>query len=105
MPHSHSTAPGQAQLEAQLALMTTAIARCFEQADAPDHTEYRTQRRDEIENAVRLLSLSGNIGQALAKLKGEFRHQISVLRDPQPVADLTARLEPLLATPTPSPAK
>lgn len=93
MRHSQPL-PGQAQLEAQLALMTAAIARCFEQADAPDHTEFRTQRRDEIENAVRLLSLSGNIGQALAKLKGEFHHQINVLRELGGTA-----------LPTPSPAK
>lgn len=102
---------GEAELESQLALMTAAVARCFERMEGEDHTEYRTLRRDECGNAERLLALSAGIGLALAKIKGKFEHQINVLKGPAEHAapPLARALETALAesgpAPTPSPRK
>ncbi len=75
---------GQKELETQLAMITKALASCFAQAEAPDRTIYGTQRRDEFGFAERLLALSAALGQALARLKGEFHHEISVSRPTGP---------------------
>jgi hypothetical protein len=87
---------GESELEAQLALMTAAVARCFALAEGDDRTEYGTLRQDEYERAARLLALSGSLGAALAKIRGKFEHEIKVMRDAPPAT---------AATPTPLPTE
>ncbi len=100
-----SATRGEAELEAQLALMTAAIARCFERMEEEDRTEYGTLRRDECGNAERLLALSSGIGLALAKIKGKFEHQINVLRGPADAPPALARAQEgaLVEAPAPTP--
>jgi hypothetical protein len=98
----------EAEIVAQLGLMTAAIGRCFELSEAEDHTAYQNQRSYEIGHAARLISLTAEMGHALAKLRGKFEHQINVVRAPDAKREAARALtrvieaEPL---PTPSPKK
>ena len=68
-------------LEAELAVILTAVTDCFEVTKKVDFVrdEYGHRRAREIENAVTLLKVSGELGLAIAKIKGEYNHNINVL--------------------------
>ncbi len=97
---------GEAELEAQLALMTAAVARCFERSEGEDRSHYQTLRSDEIGNAARLISLSAEMGHALAKLRGKFEHEIKVVRAPDARTEAARALTQVIeAEPLPTPSK
>jgi len=98
----------EAEIEAQLGLMTAAIARCFERSEEEDLTAFQNMRSYEIGHAARLIALTAEMGQALAKLKGKFEHEIRVLRAPDARTEANRALTQVIeaeALPTPSPAK
>ena len=66
-------------LEAELAVTVQAVTDCFEVTKKVDFVrdEYGHRRAREIENAVTLLRVSGELG--LAKIRGEYNHNINVL--------------------------
>ena len=68
-------------LEAELAVTVQAVTDCFEVTKKVDFVrdEYGHRRAREIENAVTLLRVSGELGLAIAKIKGEYNHTINVL--------------------------
>jgi hypothetical protein len=69
----------------QIALCNGALADCFAQAKVPQpDDQYRHMRRAEFDNARTLLKQCARIGLAIAKIKGKFRHEISVSRTPPP---------------------
>lgn len=67
-------------LQDHLEIVTAALARCVREAEPDPNDEYGTRRNTELSNAAALLKASARLGFALAKLKGEFRHAISVSR-------------------------
>lgn len=96
------------EIEAQLGLMTAAIARCFERSEGEDRTTFQNLRSEEYGLASRLISLSAEMGHALAKLRGKFEHEIRVLRAPDARTEASRALTQVIeaeALPTPSPAK
>jgi hypothetical protein len=98
----------EAEIEAQLGLMTAAIARCFERSEGEDHTVFQNLRSEEVGHAARLISLSAEMGQALAKLRGKFEHEIKVVRAPDARSEANRALSQVIeaeALPTPSPRK
>ena len=98
----------EAEIEAQLGLMTAAIGRCFERSEGEDHTAYQTLRPYEIGHAARLISLTAEMGHALAKLRGKFEHQINVVRGPDAKREAARALTQVIeaeSLPTPSPKK
>jgi len=68
-------------LEAELAVTVQAVTDCFEVTKKVDFVrdEYGHRRAREIENAVTLLRVSGELGLAIAKIRGEYNHNINVL--------------------------
>ena len=68
-------------LEAELAETLKGITDCFAVTHKIDFVrdEYGHRRAREIENAVTLLRVSGELGLAIAKIKGEYNHNINVL--------------------------
>ncbi|HEY4123960.1 MAG TPA: hypothetical protein VGM36_05060 [Rhizomicrobium sp.] len=97
---------GEAELEAQLTLMTSAVARCFERSEGEDRTHFQSLRSDEIGNAARLIALSAEMGHALAKLRGKFEHEIRVVRGPDARAEAARALTQVIeAEPLPTPAR
>ena len=68
-------------LEAELAATVQAVTDCFEVTKKVDFVrdEYGHRRAREIENAVTLLRVSGELGLAIAKIKGEHNQNINVL--------------------------
>ena len=68
-------------LEAELAEALKGIADCFAVTKKVsfERDEYGHRRAREIENAVTLLRVSGELGIAIAKIKGEYNHNINVL--------------------------
>jgi len=68
-------------LEAELAEALKGVSDCWEVAHKIDFArdEYGHRRAREIENAVTLLRVSGELGLAIAKIKGEYNHNINVL--------------------------
>ena len=68
-------------LEAELAEALKGISDCLETTHKIDFArdEYGHRRAREIENAVTLLRVSGELGLAIAKIKGEYNHNINVL--------------------------
>lgn len=101
-------ARAEAEIVTQLGLLTAAIRRCFELADAEDHTPFQSQRSDEINHAARLISLTAEMGQALAKLRGRFEHQINVVRGPDARTEAARALSRVIeaeAIPTPASKK
>ncbi len=69
-------------LENALAEAGGAIADCFAvaKAVAPETDEYGHHRAREIENAAGLLKMTAEVGLALARIRGEFNHNITVTR-------------------------
>jgi hypothetical protein len=69
-------------LRDQLALCTQAVRECFEgvRAARRDHDKYGYARGAELNGAVAILDASAKVGAALARIKGEFRQNISVQR-------------------------
>jgi hypothetical protein len=95
----------EAEIVAQLGLMTAAIGRCFERSLGEDHTVFQNMRSEEIGHAARLISLSAQMGQALAKLRGKFEHQINVVRGPDARTEAARALTQVIEAeglPTPS---
>jgi hypothetical protein len=72
---------GLPTLEAELAETLDGIKECFAVTKKVnfDRDEYGHRRAREIENAVTLLRVSAEIGIAIAKIKGEYNHNINVL--------------------------
>jgi hypothetical protein len=68
-------------LEAELAETLKGVTDCFAVTQKIDFVrdEYGHRRAREIENAVTLLRVSGELGLAIAKIKGEYNHNINVL--------------------------
>ena len=68
-------------LEAELAEALKGVTDCFAVTQKIDfgRDEYGHRRAREIENAVTLLRVSGELGLAIAKIKGEYNHNINVL--------------------------
>jgi hypothetical protein len=69
-------------LEAELAETLQAIKDSFEDARTLDRRvdEFGHRRSSVVNDAVKLLTVSAEIGLAIAKIKGEFNQNISVLR-------------------------
>ncbi len=70
-----------ATLEAELAETLKGVADCFAMARelSQINDEYGHRRASEIGNAVTLLKVSAELGITIAKIKGEFNHNINVL--------------------------
>ncbi|HEY5346908.1 MAG TPA: hypothetical protein VIJ72_01855 [Rhizomicrobium sp.] len=68
-------------LQDHLAIISGALAQCVSEANPRTDDEYGHRRSGELAHAVSLLKASARLGLALAKLKGEFRHNIRVARD------------------------
>lgn len=68
-------------LEAELAETLQAIKDSFEDARALDRRvdEFGHRRSSVVNDAVKLLTVSAEIGLAIAKIKGEYNHNINVL--------------------------
>ena len=68
-------------LEAELAETLKGVTDCFAVTHKIDFVrdEYGHRRAREIENAVTLLKVSAEVGLAIAKIKGEYNHNIYVL--------------------------
>lgn len=68
-------------IEHQLSLITAALAECLKEGapDAEDETNYR--RCAELDQARKLARVSARLAEALARLNGQTRHNIHVLRD------------------------
>ncbi|HEY0282485.1 MAG TPA: hypothetical protein VGC27_07670 [Rhizomicrobium sp.] len=68
-------------LEAELAETLKGVTDCFAVTHKIDFNrdEYGHRRAREIENAVTLLKVSAEVGLAIAKIKGEYNHNINVL--------------------------
>ena len=68
-------------LEAELAEALKGVSDCLETTHKIDFArdEYGHRRAREIENAVTLLKVSADLGLAIAKIKGEYNHNINVL--------------------------
>jgi translation initiation factor 2 gamma subunit (eIF-2gamma) len=68
-------------LKAELAVILKGVTDCFEVTNKIDFVrdEYGHRRAREIENAVTLLKVSADLGLAIAKIKGEYNHNINVL--------------------------
>jgi hypothetical protein len=69
--------PEQA-LQDQLALLTATLAECLRQAKPGDGEDW--QREAELDQARKLARVSARLGEALARLRGETRHNIHVSR-------------------------
>jgi hypothetical protein len=65
--------PGEAELEKQLALMTGAIAGCFDQMGREDRTTFGDMRRQEGAIAADLLRLSRECCVALSKIRKRYQ--------------------------------
>jgi hypothetical protein len=75
----------EALLADQIALCNAALAECFAQAQVPRPNDtYGQTRQAEFRNARTLLKQCAQLGLAIAKIKGEFRHAISVSHIPSP---------------------
>lgn len=69
-------------LRDQLALCAPALRECFEgvRAARRGDDKYGYARGAELNGAVAILDASAKVGTALAKIKGEFRQNISIQR-------------------------
>lgn len=70
-----------ATLETELAVILQAVNDCFDVTHkiSFERDEYGHRRQREIGNAVSLLKVSTELGITIAKIKGEFNHNINVL--------------------------
>ena len=68
-------------LQDHLAIVSGALAECVREARPRQDDEFGERRSGELAHAVSLLKASARLGVALAKLKGEFQHNIKVARD------------------------
>ena len=68
-------------LEAELAETLKAVCDCFTVTRSVElaRDEYGHRRARELENAVSLLKASAELGLTIAKIKGEYNHNINVL--------------------------
>ena len=68
-------------LEAELGETLRAIADSFGEARTLDHRidEFGNRRSSVVNDAVKLLKVSAEIGLAIAKIRGEYNHNINVL--------------------------
>jgi|WetSurMetagenome_2_1015567.scaffolds.fasta_scaffold285670_2 hypothetical protein len=73
--------PAIALLEAELGETLNALSECFTLSRGfdPGGDQYGHRHAREIENAVSLLKASARLGLTIAKLKGEYNHNINVL--------------------------
>ncbi len=80
-------------LEAELAETLKGVADCFEHARdlCQLDDQYGHRRTSEIGNAVTLLKVSAELGITIAKIKGEFNHNINVLHGEMPPARQPAK--------------
>jgi hypothetical protein len=78
-----SVCRGQQLLEDTLAEVRQAVSDCFAAAREipPEADEYGHHRAREFENATGLLKMGAELGCALARVRGEFNHNIRVTRD------------------------
>jgi len=69
-------------LEAELSETLKAVSESFEAARGTtrQNDEYGHYRSSMVADAVKLLSVSADIGLAIAKIKGDYNHNINVLR-------------------------
>lgn len=65
--------PGEAELEKQIALMTGAIAGCFDQMGKEDRTTFGDMRRQEGAIAADLLRISRECCVALSKIRKRYQ--------------------------------
>ena len=84
-------------LEAELAVILKGVTDCFEVTNKVDFVrdEYGHRRAREIESAVTLLKVSAEVGLAIAKIKGEYNHNINVLHGEIPRVPRTVKTTPL----------
>jgi len=70
----------QSILSDQLALCTEALRDCFDGARAAraGNDQYGHRKSGELTAAVAILKASAKLGTALAKINGEFHHNIRV---------------------------
>ncbi len=72
-------------LEAELAETLAAISGSFaevckfDDSDGRSRDEFGTKRSAAVIDAVKLLSVSAELGNAIAKIKGQYSHNINVL--------------------------
>lgn len=68
-------------LEAELKETLKAITECFARAKSCDqqNDEFGHRRTNVMSDAVSLLKVSAELGLAVAKIKGEYNHNINVL--------------------------
>ena len=68
-------------IEHQLSLITAALAECLKEG-APDEDDRDSYRRGaELDQARKLARVSARLAEALARLNGQTRHTIHVMRD------------------------
>jgi len=84
-------------LEAELAETLQAIKDSFEDARTLDRRvdEFGHRRSSVVNDAVKLLTVSAEIGLAIAKIKGEYNHNINVLHGEIPRPPRTVTTTPL----------
>ncbi|MDE1939858.1 MAG: hypothetical protein KGI68_12625 [Alphaproteobacteria bacterium] len=64
----------------QLATMTAAMKHTFERLEAAPKEEFGTLRSIETNNAISLAKASAKLVLAVAKMRGEFHHNVNVRR-------------------------
>lgn len=76
----------QQAVEDQIAALSTGVADCLQNARAAaTEDDFGRMRSDERADAVKIVSATAELLQALGRLKGEFRHDHRVTRvDPSP---------------------
>ena len=69
-------------LEETLGEVNAAVADCFAQARdyTPENDEFGHRRTREIQDAATLLKMCAELGLAIAKINGQFHHDITVAR-------------------------
>ena len=68
-------------LQDHLGIVGAMLSQCAQEAKPDPDDEFGARRSGELVNAAMLLKASARLGFALAKLKGEFQHNIRVDRD------------------------
>ena len=68
-------------LQSQLAQCAAALKSCLAGADKARAAQDPLALKDELDGAAALLNASARLGEALARLRGETSHNISVKRE------------------------
>lgn len=85
MPQSSQPRDAVSLLEAELAETLTAISSSFaevckfDESDARSNDEFGHKRSAAVNDAVKLLAVSAELGNAIAKIRGKSSHNINVL--------------------------